>query len=159
MKKILTISLMAFIPIVLSAQCYEPFTSDTASAMNLKEVIEQYIQLKLTQNEPKPISKSYTISYSDSTGFAGLSISLKREKILQGTEVIYGQPSVFRIVIYGPADRITKMANEYFLPMIEPCLKQKISCCFFWNKMKLACLDDSPHDDIPMKYIEIESVP
>jgi hypothetical protein len=156
MKKLIVV--LFILPISLYSQCYNPFGNDTL-ATSLKQAVENYTMFNLQKSEPKKISSAYAINYFNPEGFAGLTISLSRKKILQGTELVYGEPTIFRIAIFGPAERLKKMADEYFYPLIQPCLKRKITCCFFWNNFKLSLFEDQPHNGIEMKYMEIEILP
>lgn len=150
MKKLLVIFLL--FPFASFAQC--PTWSTADSTLSLKPVIEKYLQF--TMQRSGDTSKPYYMAFADETGFAKFSFAFNKTSTLNGTEVTTTFEKVKTIMITGPADRIEKLYNDYFLPLLQPCEIKHSDTWITWNNLILVHIANGSHNGIPMGYIRIE---
>ena len=151
--------LLAFflMPLFSKSQCPQYIGTDIATGVKIVAVVQKYTQFSMSMADT--LENYNAVKFEDSAKFSTVIIRVVRTTQLVGTEVVQSAPIVKSFYIEGPAERIDKMINEYFIPAVEPCkTRSSPKWIYLNNQQQLEFKSEGLHHGIEMKSIYIEKL-
>ena len=126
--------LLFLFPLTVFSQCPKWIGSSVDSVLLLEKVSEQYLQVSLKKTVEKNHKSNY--EFENNTCSCEFFFSTTKQRNEDGKDrkkyIV-----VNKIAIVGPEDKIKKMYDEYFYPLIKPCATSVQSGVMLYNKISV----------------------